>query len=520
MRRFKSLDFILCALSGTLFTITFVIPYSGILSWFLLIPFFFVIEDKKPQKASLFGILTGTIINTLGSYWLAGTLSRFGGFPFPVSLLFLVLLSIYTGFSFGIFAYLATKLDLFNKKGLVSAIAISTLWTSIEFLYPFLFPYTIANPQAQYLPVIQISELFGIYSVSFLIVLINISIFRTIKWFLKMSVFPAVEVLFSLLLILSTIIYGLLEIKREDSLISNSPKIQIGMVQSNFDFFEKIEDNSRIISERHKYMSTNLKSPDLIVWPETAIQSWYSIHSDRLIDGGNVEIPTVNGAIFIAGGLSYETKDGNEANITDENLNKYNTAFLTDSKGYILDRYHKIKLLLFGEYLPLTDIFPSLQKLSPASGDFIPGNELNLFVVKEKGLRIAPLICYEDIIPSFSRKFAEKGANLLVNITNDAWFGKTFAPYQHLLVSIPRSVETRLFLIRSTNTGISAIIDPVGRVIEKTDIFKQTNLEGKVGIMNGQKTLYTRIGDIFPIACLIFWVGFAVITKLRGKYFS
>ena len=520
MKKFKSSDFILCAVSGTLFTITFIIPYAGILSWFLLVPFFISIEDKKPSQAIILGTLTGTIVNTLGSYWLAGTLSRFGGFPLVVSLIFLILLSIYTGFSFGIFTYLAAKLDLFNKKGLVSAITISSLWTSIEFLYPYLFPYTISNPQAQYLPVIQISELFGIYSVSFLIVLINVSLFRTIKWSRKKSQLPSVEIITSVLLIIFTILYGLLEIRREDSLISKAHQIKIGMVQSNFDFFEKIEDNSRIISERHKYMSTKLNSPDIIVWPETAIQSWYSIYSDRLIDSGNIEIPNINGAYFIAGGLSYEPKDGNEDNMTNENLKKYNTAFLTDSNGYILDRYNKIKLLLFGEYLPFTNVFPSLQKLSPASGDFIPGNELNLLIIKEKGLKIAPLICYEDIIPSFSRRFADKGANLLVNVTNDAWFGKSFAPYQHLLLSIPRTVETRLFLIRSTNTGISAIIDPVGRVIKKTDIFEQTNLEGEVGLMNRKKTLYTRIGDVFPIFCLFFWVGFAAITKLRGEYFS
>ncbi|MCZ6555771.1 MAG: apolipoprotein N-acyltransferase, partial [Candidatus Dadabacteria bacterium] len=178
------------------------------------------------------------------------------------------------------------------------------------------------------------------------------------------------------------------------------------------------------------------------------------------------------------------------------------------------------KLILFGEYLPFAKYIPAIKNISPASGDFTPGDKLDLFEIKEKGARIAPIICYEDIIPSFSRQFVNKGANLIVNITNDAWFGKTIAPYQHLFISIPRAVETRKYLLRSTNTGISAIIDPVGRVVDRTDNFVQTNLEGEVSLMNGGKTLYTRIGDLFPIACSVFWIGFVVVVKLRGKNFA
>ena len=264
-------------------------------------------------------------------------------------------------------------------------------------------------------------------------------------------------------------------------------------------------------------MSEALDRPELIIWPETAIQAWIPTSADELTERGNIAVPDIPGTYFLVGGLSLEVKGNPSDEIELSDIKEYNTAFLTDSKGKILGRYHKIKLLLFGEYLPFSNIFPSLQRLSPESGNFIPGNKLTLFEIKEKGLKIAPLICYEDIIPSFSRKFAAKGANLIVNITNDAWFGKTYAPYQHLLLSIPRAVETGRYLIRATNTGISAIIDPVGRVVEKTDIFKETSLEGKVAILDGKNTLYTRIGDLFPLWCLVFWIGYAVSGKLRGN---
>jgi apolipoprotein N-acyltransferase len=515
MSNIKKIDIILSGISGVLFAVTFMIPYSGILSWFLLIPLLIAIKDKSPTGALALGTLAGAVTNSLGSYWLIGTLSRFGGFPFPVGLLFLLILSAFTGLSFGIFSYLTAKLQLLKKRGIFSALAIASIWTSVEFLFPFLFPYTIANPQANFPPIIQVSDLFGIYAVGFLIVLVNVTLMRAYVSIKEQNQMPYSEIIISVILLTLTMSYGFWRVKTENKVMSEAPKLSVGLVQANFDFFEKVENNQEIISKRHKSMSEALNPPDLIIWPETAVQAWVPTSADQLIERGSIAVPEIPGTYFIVGGLSVEIKN----NPSDANelidIKKYNTAFLTDSNGKILGRYHKIKLLLFGEYLPFTNIFPSLQRLSPASGDFIPGNELTLFEIKEKGLKIAPLICYEDIIPSFSREFAAKGANLIVNITNDAWFGKTYAPYQHLLLSIPRSVETRRYLIRATNTGISAIIDPVGRIVEETEIFKQTNLEGKVAILDGKNTLYTRIGDLFPLACLVFWIGYAFSGKLR-----
>lgn len=515
MSNIKKIDIALSSISGVLFALTFMIPYSGIISWFLLIPLLIAINDKSPTGALALGTLAGTVTNSLGSYWLIGTLSRFGGFPFPLSLVFLLILSAFTGLSFGIFSYLTTKLQLLKKRGVSSALAIASIWTSVEFLFPFLFPYTIANPQANFPPIIQVSDLFGIYAVGFLIVLVNVTLMRIYLFIKEQKPAPYSEIAISVILLTLTVSYGFWRVKTENRSMSEAPKLSVGLVQANFDFFEKVEDNEDIISERHKSMSEALNPPDLIIWPETAIQAWIPTSADELVERGSIAVPDIPGTYFLVGGLSFEAKSNPSDEIKLNDIKKYNTAFLTDSNGKILGRYHKIKLLLFGEYLPFSNIFPSLQKLSPASGDFIPGNKLALFEIKEKGLKIAPLICYEDIIPSFSRKFAAKGANLIVNITNDAWFGKTYAPYQHLLLSIPRSVETRRYLIRATNTGISAIIDPVGRVVEKTEIFKETSLEGKVAILDGRNTLYTKVGYLFPLGCLVFLIGYSVSGKLR-----
>jgi apolipoprotein N-acyltransferase len=515
--KITKIDLLLSGTSGVLFPIAFIVPYGWILAWFLLVPLIISLENKSPGNAFRLGLLAGTVTNVVGTYWIIGTLVRFGGYPYVVSALFHLILSMYSGLSFALFAYISAKLGLFQKPGLLSALLIASVWTSVEFLFPYLFPYGITNSQASFIPMIQIYDLFGMYSLSFLIVLVNVTLTRLIKSFREASPKPILEIITSLALALLTISYGLWKIGIEDQKIADAPRIKVGIVQANFDFFEKNEDNEDAISERHRSMSQSLDSPDLVIWPETAVQAWIPLSSDSLSDDGKSIVPQVDGTYFMVGGLSYSiNKVSPDGTISEEDINQFNTAFLTDPQGKILGRYHKIKLLLFGEYLPFSKYIPSLKKLSPATGDFIPGSELNLFEIKEKDVKIAPLICYEDIIPSFSRRFVNEGANLIVNLTNDAWFGRSTAPYQHLLLSIPRAVETRRYLIRSTNTGISAVIDPVGRIVADTGIFEQATLEEEVGIMDGEKTLYTRTGDIFSWGCLVFWVGFTVITKFSA----
>lgn len=176
----------------------------------------------------------------------------------------------------------------------------------------------------------------------------------------------------------------------------------------------------------------------------------------------------------------------------------YNTALLLDPDGRVLGRYDKNYLLIFGEYLPMSDWFPFLKDWFPEAGDFRPGRTVEVFVLGET--RIGVMICYEDIIPAFSRRLHEKGTNLLVNITNDAWFGKTTEPYQHLALATFRAIENRRFLVRATNTGVSAIVDPVGRIIEQTSLERPEVLVADVARLDGE-TPYQKYGDLFAWGC-------------------
>ena len=227
-------------------------------------------------------------------------------------------------------------------------------------------------------------------------------------------------------------------------------------------------------------------------------------------------VPDIKNTYFLLGGLSYEAEI-NPENEEDIKFTQYNSAFLTDWNGKILGKYNKIKLLLFGEYLPFSNIIPAVKYISPASGDFTPGSDLSIMEIADKGIKIGPLICYEDIIPSFSRDFALKGANILINLTNDAWFGESFAPFEHLLVSVPRAVETRRYLIRSTNTGVSAVISPIGKVSNETSIFKKEVFEDEVALLYSN-TVYMKLGDIFPWICLVLLVFYVFNKHLRNRY--
>ncbi|MEE8044069.1 MAG: hypothetical protein V3T32_02930, partial [Thermodesulfobacteriota bacterium] len=220
MSEIKKSDLALSALTGVLYPLTFMVPYSGILAWILLIPLFWAIVKKSPRDAFKLGLLAGTIGNFIGTYWLIGTLARFGGFPIIISFIFIIFLSAFAGLSFGIFSYATTRLGLFRKPGVLSVLLIASIWTSIEYLFPFLFPYGITNSQADFLPVIQVYDLLGICVLSFIIVIINVTLMRVIKKFILYALLPAPEILLSFILLVSILAYGYFRIAQVDVEIS------------------------------------------------------------------------------------------------------------------------------------------------------------------------------------------------------------------------------------------------------------------------------------------------------------
>jgi apolipoprotein N-acyltransferase len=270
------------------------------------------------------------------------------------------------------------------------------------------------------------------------------------------------------------------------------------MVQTNMGIFDKRQDPMEGV-RRHISMSLELEDevdPDLLVWPESA----YSFFDPEEL--GNVK-RHVTGALstpLIFGGLARRKVDGDERH--------YNTAYLVDSDGEILGSYDKTYLLAFGEYLPFGDVFPILYDWSPNSGRFTKGSHVR--PLEWGDYRISALICYEDIVPRFVRSAVSEGdPHLLVNVTNDAWFGDTSEPWQHLALAKMRAVEHHRYLVRSTNSGVSAVIDPLGRTVVQSGVMTRESLHATVHMMTGT-SVYQMLGD-WPgwLAFLgVIWAGF------------
>lgn len=213
---------------------------------------------------------------------------------------------------------------------------------------------------------------------------------------------------------------------------------------------------------------------------------------------------------LLMGAITYRHRSG-----FDGENEYFNTALLVAPDGEVLGRYDKNYLLIFGEYLPFSDWFPFLKNWLPEAGDYRAGETVEVFELD--GVRIGLMICYEDIIPSFTRRLADKDPHILVNVTNDAWFGKTSEPYQHLQLATFRAIENRRFLLRSTNTGVTAVVDPVGRILQETSLDEAEVLTADIAVMTGD-TIYRQLGDVFAWGCCILSLVALAATRIRrGK---
>ncbi|MFO0748871.1 MAG: apolipoprotein N-acyltransferase [Myxococcota bacterium] len=192
----------------------------------------------------------------------------------------------------------------------------------------------------------------------------------------------------------------------------------------------------------------------------------------------------------------------------------YNTAVLIDDFGRVLGTYDKVFLLAFGEYMPFGETFPGLYDAFPTAGRFTAGKEVRTFHWGSRNLGI--MICYEDIMAGFTAKLADLQPDIIINVTNDAWFGRTSEPYLHLALAVFRSVENRRMLVRSTNTGVSAMIDPTGRINAQTSIDGAETLMEDVPLMHG-RTVYAAVGDVFAWSLLVLLVAEGLLAWKRRR---
>jgi apolipoprotein N-acyltransferase len=301
-------------------------------------------------------------------------------------------------------------------------------------------------------------------------------------------------------------IYGVIRIQYVNQLTANAPALGATVIQGNIDQsvkWDPLYQKSTLDIYHSLSVRVSPSVPGVIVWPETAMPFYFQDADQRHREIIRISKKTGNWLLF--GGPGYRMNDSGVISYS-------NSAFLLSPAGEYTGRYDKVHLVPYGEYVPLRKLFPFISKLVVGVGDFQAGK--GFFPLSLEKHKVGVLICYEGIFPESGRAYKKLGANLLVNITNDAWFGNTSAPYQHLSMTVFRAVENRLFLIRAANTGISAIIDPTGRITDHTAIFERTSLSGSVKFLD-EKTFYTLYGDIFVYTCIISLPFIILLSKRR-----
>jgi apolipoprotein N-acyltransferase len=507
----KLKDTFLSALSGFLLVLAFPKFNLEVLAWGAFVPWLWAIKKKSPSQAAYLGLVAGLVFFTGLLYWVYVVLTEYGHLPAPVSIFLLIVLTAYLALYFSAFAFSLRWVT--DKIDLPETLFAPPLWVSLEYLRGILlsgFPWGFLG-YSQFLsfPMVQISDITGVYGVSFVIVLVNVSLYRLTAASLNGRWKSGLKEVLAAGIILATMgIYGHFRLIDLDNKTKQEKSFLVALIQGNIRQDIKWEpqfqeETVRIYTDLTQRVK--LQRPDLIIWPETAapffFQSAYPFQS-RLL-----ELSQQMGSPLLFGAPAFE-RDG-------PRVNYFNSAFLISPEKKILDRYDKIHLVPFGEYAPLSGILGFTRDIIGAIGDFTPGKGVHNLALP--GEMFGVLICYEAIFPDLTRSFVKGGAQFLVNITNDAWFGRTAAPYQHLSMVTLRAVENRVPIARAANTGISAMIDARGRVLLSTGLFTREILSGNI-YLNRSRTFYTKFGDLFTYLCLGFTVIFLILIRCQRGY--
>jgi apolipoprotein N-acyltransferase len=492
----KSLALLLCALSSVLYFLTFLNFDLYPLSWFCLVPVLCAVRGVTPSRALLLGTVFGGITNAGGYYWIVHLLQEFGGVHFIVAVLGYALICLYQGFLLAVLLVLVRYADRNLKVAPVWSLAVA--FPALELVYPLLFPSYIGNSQLQFSAVTQIVDITGMAGLTALIGLINGALYELVEARLQKRRIQRWRVGVPAGLFAACVTYGLVRLPQVDATTAAAPQLTVGLVQTNIGARDKALDPDEFIVS-HRDMSRALVAAhpevDLIVWPESA----YNALLPR--DQRDVAVEVTQGIDrpVLFGALTYDRSPDQQRDI-------YNSILLAAADGEVLSVYDKIELLVFGETYPLSDALPILGKVFGTNW-FTRGRSLHPLRLGDHAL--LPLICYEDIIPALVRQLWRKGGatEVLVNVTNDSWYGDTHQPMIHLALATFRSIETRRALIRSTNTGISAIVDPAGRIVKRTGQWTRETLVADVPMINDRSaTVYMRIGNVFGWLCVVLTV--------------
>jgi apolipoprotein N-acyltransferase len=487
----------LAAVSGLLLAASFPTIQFHLLAWFALIPLFVALKGSSVRDGLWTGGITGLVYFAGTVHWVTNSVHFYGGIPLVPASLITLLLCAYLAIYPAVFG--AALSHIRNTHPSLTFLAAPALWTALELARTYVFsgfPWSLLGyTQYTTLPVIQIADITGVYGISFLIVLVNAALAELVldrKRFLPLLAAGAV-----LVLVLS---YGVMQIGKPEA----AGSFKVAVIQGNIEQDQKWDPAYQMqvtgVYERLTLKAAQLH-PDLVLWPETATPFYFN-SPGRTDQEQTVELERFvkkNHVPILFGSPTYEILPGRVVHLR-------NSAFLLSPEGTALAEYHKFHLVPFGEYVPLKSVLFFVDKMVQAIGDFQPGKEYTVMAVPVHGqqdVKVSTVICYEIIFPDLVRRFVDRGATVITTITNDAWFGRTAAPYQHFSMAVFRAVENRVPVARAANTGISGFIDAKGTILQTSGIFVEADLIQALA-PGSTKTFYTRYGDIFSYLCVIF----------------
>jgi apolipoprotein N-acyltransferase len=471
----------------------------GAVAWVALVPLLVGLHGTSGWRAARLGYVTGAV-SALGIlYWTALVVIQYGGLALPVGVAVMVALCLAVALFPLLFGWATARLvATFGTAGFLGT---PFVWVATELLRVhtfFEFPWCLLGySQHAFLPAIQIASVTAVYGVSFILAASSSLLAYAI---LEARPRRRSGALVGLaVLVAGTLGGGAWAMSRA---VPETGQIVVGLVQGGIRQEDKwVPENAGDNVGRHLQLTAEAVrlGARLVVWPESAVPFLYdrdpglaallqrTVRSERIsLLFGNDDLDAATGRIYVG-------------------------AKLLSPEGVLISRYRKMHLVPFGEYVPLQPVFTLGgrfgAKLVQEVSDFTPGTEASTGVVG--GHRIGGYICYEAIFPALVRRFPAAGAELLVNITNDAWYGSTSAPYQHLAMAAFRAVENRRYMVRAANTGITAVVDPWGRVLDETRLFDRTVLVREVPFV-AVTTFYTRHGDLFAYAC--FAIAMALVA--------
>ena len=483
------MNYILSVITSILLILSFPKFNLFFLSYVSFVPLFLCLLNIKAKtnkqliSKMKYPLIAGIIIYSGILYWIVYAFIA-SGESILLGIICLFLLSLYITIYLVFFCFILSKL---KPLTLIKIFFLSCLWVLLEYIRTYLFsgfPWAILGyTQWNFLEIIQIADITGVYGVSFLIIFINLLLVDFIKNFRLNRIFIGI---FLLLLYFT---YGKICLNKN---FYSENQIKISILQGNIDQYKKW--NKQYIDEiKNTYSElvdkTLKEKPQLIIWPESSVPGYFI--NDKDIYNWVINLIKKTDCYHLIGSVSFM------------NNKYYNSCYLVSPYNYEIQSYSKIHLVPFGEVIPLRSFLLKYIKVLNDLGDITPGEKFSLFRIKKPPVNFSVNICFEAIFPDLIKKFAVIGSEFIVNITNDAWFLKTSAPYQHFIFNVFRAIENRKSVIRCANTGISGLIDQYGRIIYSTEIFTKTTKTFYVRT-NQHKTFYTLYGNIFIFLCIIF----------------